>query len=67
VPLAEAPKHGRVVSVKDLIVVCANCHRMLHRSPGFPSIDVIKRRVRESRNRRVRARKSTGERSWAAV
>lgn len=60
VPLAEAPTHGRVVTVEDLIVVCANCHRMLHRSPEFPSIDVLKRRVRESRNRRARAQKSTG-------
>lgn len=52
VSLAEAPAHGRPVNVNDLIVVCANCHRMLHRSPEFPSVDLLKRRVRELRKSR---------------
>jgi len=60
VPLAEAPKRGRSVSVKDFTIVCANCHRMLHRSPEFPSIEILRRRVRASRRTRVTAPTSTG-------
>jgi 5-methylcytosine-specific restriction enzyme A len=29
-PLRKAPKEGREVSLKDLAVVCANCHVMIH-------------------------------------
>lgn len=60
VPLAEAPKRGRSVSVKDFTIVCANCHRMLHRSPEFPSIEVLRRRVRASQKTRVKAPRSLG-------
>lgn len=30
-PLSEAPRKGRVVRLADLAIVCANCHRMIHR------------------------------------
>jgi hypothetical protein len=49
VPLAEAPRHGRAVTVEDFIVVCSNCHRMLHRGPDYPSINALRRRLRENR------------------
>jgi hypothetical protein len=29
-PLSKAPKEGRVIKLKDLAVVCANCHAMIH-------------------------------------
>jgi len=31
IPLNKAPKEGRKVFLKDLAVVCANCHVMIHR------------------------------------
>jgi predicted HNH restriction endonuclease len=31
-PLGEAPKRGQVMQLSDLAVVCANCHRMIHRN-----------------------------------
>lgn len=46
--LAGTPKGGRVTSLNDFIVVCANCHRMLHRTPELPSIDSLKTRIRSS-------------------
>ncbi len=30
-PLGDAPKKGRKTKLADLAVVCANCHRMIHR------------------------------------
>lgn len=30
-PLSQAPKDGRSISLKDLAVVCPNCHAMVHR------------------------------------
>jgi predicted HNH restriction endonuclease len=29
-PLSTSPREGREVSLKDLAVVCANCHVMIH-------------------------------------
>ncbi|MFL9828744.1 HNH endonuclease [Rhodoplanes sp. SY1] len=31
-PLSEAPANGRSVRLSELAVVCANCHRMIHRN-----------------------------------
>lgn len=44
--LAGSPKGGRVTSLNDFIVVCANCHRMLHRTPDLPSVDALRTRIR---------------------
>ncbi|MBR1157582.1 HNH endonuclease [Bradyrhizobium elkanii] len=30
IPLHKAPKEGRQVLLKDLAIVCANCHAMIH-------------------------------------
>jgi 5-methylcytosine-specific restriction enzyme A len=30
IPLHKAPKEGRKVLLKDLAIVCANCHVMIH-------------------------------------
>jgi 5-methylcytosine-specific restriction enzyme A len=30
-PLSEAPAEGRKIELKDLAIVCANCHAMIHR------------------------------------
>jgi hypothetical protein len=48
VPLAQAPTRGRPASTKDFIVVCANCHRMLHQSPEFPSIEALRKFVHKN-------------------
>ena len=32
IPLNKAPKEGRKISLKDLAIVCANCHAMIHRN-----------------------------------
>lgn len=29
-PLSDAPEKGRIVRLTDLVIVCANCHRMIH-------------------------------------
>ena len=31
IPLNKAPPEGRKIALKDLAVVCANCHVMIHR------------------------------------
>lgn len=31
-PLSEAPRKGQAIRLSDLAVVCANCHRMIHRN-----------------------------------
>lgn len=46
--LAGSPKGGRVTSLNDFVVVCANCHRMLHRTPELPGADSLRVRVRAS-------------------
>ena len=53
-PLAEA-RPGTVNTLRDLAIVCANCHRMLHRRPktgrlaGAPTIEKLKSIVRKHR------------------
>lgn len=41
VPLSDAP-FGRKTRISDLAVVCANCHRMLHRGRPLPTIDALR-------------------------
>ena len=44
-PLGEAG--GEVQTrLADLAIVCSNCHRMLHRSHPFPTLDQLKSRIR---------------------
>ncbi len=45
--LAGSPKSGSVTTLNDFAVVCANCHRMLHRTPDLPSVAVLHKRVRD--------------------
>lgn len=49
--LAESPEDGRKTSLRDLAIVCANCHRMLHRSPEYPSLESLRNRVRHARGK----------------
>lgn len=44
VPLA-ALNQKVMTSLDDLVVVCANCHRMFHRNPTWLSIDELKLRM----------------------
>lgn len=43
IPLASAV--ARVTALKDLALVCSNCHRMLHRGNPWPTLFELKERV----------------------
>jgi hypothetical protein len=43
-PLRQITGDGKKVTLEDLALVCANCHRMLHRN-GWPSIDELRLRL----------------------
>jgi 5-methylcytosine-specific restriction protein A len=45
VPLAELPG-SRGTRVSDLAIVCANCHRMLHRSKPMLSVENLRDQLR---------------------
>ena len=51
--LSEAPAHGRVVDPRaDLVVLCANCHRMVHREAGrVLSIADLRNLITQARRR----------------
>ena len=49
--LAVSPKEGRITTLRDLAIVCSNCHSMLHRSPEFPNIESLRNRVRHARGK----------------
>ena len=52
VPLSSSDK-VRLTKIKDLITVCANCHRMLHRMKGKQTdIHHLKNLVRKYKNRK---------------
>jgi 5-methylcytosine-specific restriction protein A len=57
--LAESPEEGLITCLRDLAIVCSNCHRMLHRSPDYPSIESLRNRVRHARGK---AHRITSER-----
>ena len=54
VPLADAPADGRPMRVEDLMIVCANCHRMLHRGPEFLSVEELRGRLSLATRPRLR-------------
>jgi len=45
VPLRDL-KLGSKTKVSDLAMVCANCHRMLHRGSPWPTVEELKRQLR---------------------
>lgn len=49
VPLAEA-KGLHKTKLEDLILVCSNCHRMLHRIPSKNAVDILKNRLKNMQN-----------------
>ncbi len=49
-PLADA-KDEVATEFKDLAVVCSNCHRMIHRSNPFLTIEQLKSRIQSAGNR----------------
>lgn len=51
VPVAQAArkKNGQVNARTEMVVVCANCHRMLHRGRRLVSIDELRNRVEDAR------------------
>lgn len=42
VPLNNAPPEGRKIFLKDLAVVCANCHAMIHRSGECRPLEALR-------------------------
>jgi hypothetical protein len=44
----------RTTASKDLAIVCANCHRIIHRNGPMPSVEQMKRRILRQRGK-VRA------------
>lgn len=46
VPLSQL-RPGQVTHLRDLALVCANCHRMLHRGGEVLTIEVLRGRVRQ--------------------
>jgi predicted HNH restriction endonuclease len=46
--LLSAIKNERILTAKDVAVVCANCHRVLHRNGKQPmAIEILQKKVRE--------------------
>jgi hypothetical protein len=46
VPVSELPEEGGVTRVEDLVFVCANCHRMLHRRRPWLTLPELKQLLR---------------------
>ena len=42
---------GRPTRLRDIALVCSNCHRMLHRSPMLLTIQELRRRIRHARSK----------------
>jgi 5-methylcytosine-specific restriction enzyme A len=45
VPLSAAPKEGRKVRLRDLVILCANCHAMIHRHGECHSVEKLIPRI----------------------
>ena len=52
VPLGEA-SNGRVVKLADLVILCANCHRMIHLTRPIDSVQAFRKRIVEPPNSRL--------------
>jgi 5-methylcytosine-specific restriction protein A len=50
VPMSDALL-GRNTRISDLAVVCANCHRMLHRGRPLPTIDAMRGIIAQAKQR----------------
>lgn len=41
IPLSQAPVYGRKTLLEDLVIVCSNCHAMIHRGGECRQIEVL--------------------------
>ncbi len=48
----KALRQAKTTKVSDLAMVCANCHRMLHRGNPWPTIDELRKRMMRIRRRK---------------
>lgn len=48
-PIAEMKPRGEATTVKDIALVCSNCHRMLHRMRPLITIEELKEKINEQR------------------
>jgi putative restriction endonuclease len=46
IPLRDC-QPGHRTKISDLAMVCANCHRMLHRGNPWPTVEELKQRINE--------------------
>src|SRR5690606_6309022 len=46
-PLSELPDEGGEAQIHDLAMVCANCHRMLHRRKPWMTIEQLRALIQE--------------------
>jgi putative restriction endonuclease len=54
-PVADYGKAGKRITVKEIILVCPNCHRMLHRGVRIVDWRKLKRLVADLRRKEARA------------
>ena len=45
-PLSEMKKLGDKTTIEDLSLICSNCHRMIHRSKPWLTIEKLKEKIR---------------------
>jgi predicted HNH restriction endonuclease len=50
IPLCEL-ESGTKTKISDLAMVCANCHRMLHRGNPWPTIDALKLKIEAAKSK----------------
>ncbi len=46
-PISQLSPKGETTSMKDLALICANCHRMVHRKSPWLSIDELRRKLQD--------------------
>jgi predicted HNH restriction endonuclease len=46
VPVSELPARGGQTRIEDLVLVCANCHRMLHRRRPWLGLTELRKLLR---------------------
>lgn len=52
-PLSEKDDHGSITRIEDIALVCSNCHRMIHRSYPWLSIEELKDMISKCSNKDI--------------
>jgi hypothetical protein len=51
IPLSQAPKEGRIIPLSELVIVCANCHAMIHKGGDCRPLESLIERANEYNDR----------------